>query len=223
MDINYENIEWDKFTAEEIKENLFFSLINYEKNKEKLSDIPYIKFLDLAVVFNYMVDENGDEIHSFRVDDRIMKTWGLNAQEMYDIAMGNMDRLFPEIVSCITNIVRELEGKCHTEMIPEYICDSVIHVYVLTNKRALNGASAMLYSKKLGKLADILESNLYILPSSVHEVIAVPTKYYQDAAKLIKLVNDVNSDTVEPKDRLSDNVYVYERADGSMYIYENRE
>ena len=74
MDINYENIEWDKFTAEEIKENLFFSLINYEKNKEKLSDIPYIKFLDLAVVFNYMVDENGDEIHSFRVDDRIMKT-----------------------------------------------------------------------------------------------------------------------------------------------------
>ena len=48
------------------------------------------------------------------------------------------------------------------------------NLYVLTNKSRINGAAGIMYEGVLKKLADKLESDMYILPSSIHEVIILP-------------------------------------------------
>ena len=53
------------------------------------------------------------------------------------------------------------------------------------------------------------DSSLYILPSSVHEVIMFPAKGDEDDAALRKMVRDINDTEVEKQDRLSDNIYFY--------------
>ena len=51
------SINMDFFTDyEKAKKNIVYKLINYEKNKELLKEIPHKKFLDLAIVFYYLVD-----------------------------------------------------------------------------------------------------------------------------------------------------------------------
>ena len=49
----------------------------------------------------------------------------------------------------------------------------------------------MLYENELHELAENLESDLYILPSSVHEVLAVSTEL-TDPEELAQMVAEVN-------------------------------
>lgn len=44
---------------EKVKTMIHYKLINYEMNKELLNKVPYLKFLDLAIVFYIMVSEDG--------------------------------------------------------------------------------------------------------------------------------------------------------------------
>ena len=50
-------------------------------------------------------------------------------------------------------------------------------MYVLTNESKLNGAACILYENVLYDFAQKLGADLYILPSSVHEVILLPKAF----------------------------------------------
>ena len=51
------NIDISFFTNyEQVKKRIVFKLINYEQNKNLLQKIPHIKILDLAIIFNCLVD-----------------------------------------------------------------------------------------------------------------------------------------------------------------------
>lgn len=68
----------------------------------------------------------------------------------------------------------------------------------------------MLYEDKLHTLAMELESDLYILPSSVHEVIAVSAEM-GDPYELAEMVSEINMDQVALEERLSNQVYHYDK------------
>ena len=91
-------------------------------------------------------------------------------------------------------------------------------MYVLSNEIGVNGASVLLYSKKISELSDLYERNIYIIPSSIHEVILMPEYDGLEAADLRSLVNDVNKSCVAKEDRLSDEVYIYDRDSGTIHI-----
>jgi hypothetical protein len=81
---------------------------------------------------------------------------------------------------------------------------------VLSNTKKINGAAAMTDKKILELALDKLGvDTLYILPSSIHEVLAVAAM--GDPDELRQLVCEVNDTQVVPKERLSYNVYKYER------------
>ena len=75
----------------------------------------------------------------------------------------------------------------------------------------------MLFSEEFSGLAAELGSDLYILPSSVHEILLLPA----DAGNpegLAEIVKEVNLTQVAPEERLSDSVYLYERESGKIKI-----
>ena len=66
-----------------------------------------------------------------------------------------------------------------TEESDEYymleMSDSV-PMYVLTNKQKVNGASCMLYPDLIRQFSDRIGKNLFIIPSSVHELLLFDTQ-----------------------------------------------
>ena len=82
-------------------------------------------------------------------------------------------------------------------------------MYVLTNESQFNGAACILYENLLYDFASSIGSDLYILPSSVHEVILIPKNEFPDKDNLSCMVKDINESEVATDEVLSDHVYEY--------------
>lgn len=144
-----------------VKERIYHKLINYEKNQELLKDVPHFRWHDLAVVFYYAMEEKTFGKASILIHNNHLDMWGQRADEVYRTACSNMKKhmrelLMPmqEVLEMVTGVQAEENGNW---------------LYVLSNKEKVFGASVMLYSEKIKELADELQSDLLILPSSVHE------------------------------------------------------
>lgn len=206
-------IELSFFTDyDNVKNKIVYSLVNYERNKELLTDTPHIRYLDLAIVFRYVVQGNEVESATILIKDNHIKLWGISKEELYARASVNTPLMRPcEIVS-MSNI---LKGLLQGDISDDEIC-MPSPMYVITNKQKCCGASCILYENVLKEFADRMESDLYILPSSIHEMIIISASYGMNKEELTEMVRSVNSEQVADEDILSDNVYIFERATGQM-------
>ena len=80
-------------------------------------------------------------------------------------------------------------------------------MYVLTNPDQHLGSGLIVHDKVLRHILDTVGEDIYILPSSVHELIVIPSSVVDDEGYLTHMVHEINQNEVEPKDRLSDDVY----------------
>ena len=87
----------------------------------------------------------------------------------------------------------------------------------LTNEMKLNGATEICNFSTMQEIADRFESDLYVLPSSIHEVIILPKNVNFDVNELTSMVQAVNGTEVRPEEVLSDHVYIFSREDGWDY------
>lgn len=69
----------------------------------------------------------------------------------------------------------------------------------------------MLYQSVFAELADRLDSNLIILPSSVHELIMTPDSGEFSTEELEKIVTEINATEVPLNEVLSNHIYRYDR------------
>ena len=187
-----------------VRDRIFYKIINYEKNRQLLEDVPYFRWYDLAVVFYYAVEEKSMGRASILIHNNHLTMWEQTADVLYRIAQRNMRRCMPELLLPMYALIEEMTGvKIRQE--------DGVRMYVLTNQDKLNGASAMLYSDKIRELADSLQSDLIILPSSVHEVLLLPDDHEQKYDFYRQMVEEVNTTQVEPEEILSYNLYRYSR------------
>lgn len=82
--------------------------------------------------------------------------------------------------------------------------------YVLTNIAQINGATAILYPNLLQEIGEATQSNFFILPSSIHEVILMKDNGDMNAEELQRMVMEINRTQVAPEEVLSDEVYSYD-------------
>ena len=82
--------------------------------------------------------------------------------------------------------------------------------YVLTNTAKINGATAILYPNLLQEIGEATQSNFFILPSSIHEVILMKDNGDMNAEELQRMVMEINRTQVAPEEVLSDEVYSYD-------------
>ena len=61
------------------------------------------------------------------------------------------------------------------------------------------------------KVAELLGTNFYVLPSSIHELLILPDNGSMQLSELEAMVREVNATQVAPEDRLSDKVQYYDR------------
>ena len=79
-------------------------------------------------------------------------------------------------------------------------------IYVISRKNGLMGAVGILNKAVQAKLQELFPDGYYILPCSIHHVIAVPSDML-DIDYLAKMVRDFNLKDINNPDRLSNHVF----------------
>ena len=195
---------------ENIRGRVIYRLVNYEKNKEILEDCPHIRLYDLAVTFRWVARIDDVGVSTSLITNKQVKEWGVSVNDLVLAARQNTPRLFP---AQIIDMEEMLAG-----MVSFILYPSAIPMYILTNKQELNGASALLYGDILKDFANKKGADMYILPSSIHEVIMVPADRINDPTKLLSIVHDANTTVVSIGDVLSDSVYYYDRKKDQILV-----
>lgn len=199
-----------------IKGNIVFQLINAAQNESLLKNVPHKNFEDLAIIYRIVVQaEPGNGISSSIITNAFAKALELSEDELFKLAADNTKKLLPIKIKPMDELMREL---FKSDGMPDEVIDMMVpdmpedkKMYVISNNYNINGAGAMLYEKEIGELADKLGSNLLILPSSIHEVIAVPDFPGNDIEEMADMVYQINMAQVDLADRLSNQVYRYDR------------
>lgn len=195
------------------KEHIVFQLINAEQNTALLEKVPHRNFHDLAIIYRWIMEIPDDGITSAIVTDRIAKNLGFDEVQLYKLAVSNTKRLFPPTIKPIGTVLSELflkDGTLSDMADNLFGTFSENPMYVISNDRGINGAITMLYEEQLHYLAKQLDDSLYILPSSVHEVIAIP-KASNDPEVLAEMVTEINTTQLHFSERLSNQIYYYDK------------
>ena len=199
---------------ESAKDNIVFQLVNTEQNKALLEDAPNRAFQDLSIIYRWVVKVEDSGIQSTVVHNSLAKQLGMSEDEMFKAAVENTRRIFPPRIRNMNEVIKDMFMK---DGMPLEIAEMMIgeippeqSMYVISNEQGINGAISMLYEDKLHALAEDLETDLYIMPSSVHEVIAVSSNM-GDPNELAQMVAEINMDQVSLEERLSNQVYHYDK------------
>ena len=212
-----------------VDKNIIFTLVNAEQNKELLENVPHRKFEDLAIIYRWNVGVDSNGLYTNIVTNEFAEKIGKSEEELYGLAKENTNRIFPSEVRNMAEVISEIIFGEDGELMPE---DEEFRnmmtetpddksMYVITNKSKLFGAAAMLYEENLYDLSQQLDSDLYILPSSTHEVIAISDKF-GDANELADMVYEINMDQVDLSDRLSNQVYHYDKEARTLRLATNK-
>lgn len=198
---------------EHVLDNIIIRLINRKRNEKMLEDIPYIEVKDLVIVFRRVVRLDSDGVATTLVNRQDMNRWRLTVDSLYKKALDNTERMFPVVKESIFETLRSRFDNyeiCNTDMDDE--------LFILTNEMGINGATAMMYSGMLDECADMAGGDIYILPSSVHEILFTRVTLERDENDLKELIKEANRDAVSELDFLSDNLYLYKKADKELCI-----
>ncbi len=192
---------------ESCRDKIVFRLISRKRNEAMLAGVPHLPFLDLAILFYVVCDMTEKGLESLRINQELMERWQVNVGQLMKLAAENTPRLFPAHVESMDHALTEYLGLPENEEKSE----ELIPMTILSNSQGINGASALLYENVAADLAERYDSDLYILPSSIHEVIVLPDRGIETRNELSQIVQEVNGSHVREDEILSDHAYFYDR------------
>ena len=209
---------------ETVRERIVYKLINTEKNKELLNDIPHIEFMDLSIVFQCLVSQKTSGSASILVHNTHMKLWDVTLEMLYQEAKENTQKLMPYEIKSIEETLCEIiktepqnqygNDECMELSIGNF-SDSV-PLYVLSNKSKIEGAVCMLYPNLISNFSDTVRSSLYIIPSSIHELLLLPVEDDKDSEEIKGMIRQINDTQVFEEEILSYSLYYYDRWEGKI-------
>lgn len=210
---------------EHMKELLRVQLINKESNGERLSHTPHLDMenTDLTAVLRIYLPSPQTDMATILVTDKLVSTWGQEPDALYQQALANTIEQNPPKIDSLINIICSLQEESNAwQEIPNFTMEPY-EQYVLSNSSNYFGASVLLYPEVLKQLSQNTNSNLFILPSSIHELILMRDNGDMDAAELQAMVASVNKTELVPEDILSDEVYYYDKNEQTLTMTTNRE
>lgn len=209
------NIDMAYKTWEDVRGKIEVTAINKDWNADAMSGIPHREFLDLVLYCRVIIDRNGNGVASTIVRSHMLRAWGISEEELWEAAFSNLKTEEFDIkdVNEVLGFIFREGGLSGTLDKNEF--EPVL--YVLTNKYQNRGAVGMLRTDLLEKFAEQGGCDLYILPSSIHEVLLLKDDE-MPVDELRRMVRSVNRGVVDEMDRLSDEVYYYRRGSGKVEI-----
>lgn len=208
-----------------VKDKICYRLVNAEENAEMLRKVPHEPFLDLAVEYYCPVDDPAIGKGSILITNEHMKHWGVTQEDIKEAATKNTPVINPARCYSMENMLGAMMGfeeERDTDELPEDLFhqDGFGSMHILTNQEKTFGACVMLYGDFMQRVSEAAGSDLFVIPSSTHELIILPKTGENDAGYLRKIIQEVNANSVSRQDFLSNNLYQYDGATQKISICE---
>lgn len=185
--VNQTEITEELPDKEKFMENIFFQVINTEKNKTYLLEIPHREYLDLSVIYRYAVNLSDNDIATATINYILMDEFKLTEEELYEAAYKNTRTLLK----------------------PKVTSPGITGFYMISNDLNIFGANGILYKDIIAKEAKKLGTDIYLIPSSIHEFLIQPVSNTLKPKDLKEIIKDANEHVIDPEDYLSDSLYIY--------------
>lgn len=193
----------DDFKLENVQDRIAMRMVNYKDNREMLSETPHKKVDDLAVYYVVVVGCNKEGTACMTIKNTHQEMLGISTDELHQIAMKNTTKIFPPVFMKIEDKLSQIENNL---LVSEDVGRNS-GMFVLTNEIANFGAVNIMYPEITEKIKEIIGSDYYVLPSTIHEMILVPKGEQVDARELGIMLREINGYMVDKEDRLSDHIY----------------
>ena len=159
--------------------------------REGYEDIVKKLVRELKGIEKYLYVRLNDEMTT-KVTPRFLESANVSKTEAWKIAE--------------KNTFEEAEIKTMGEMLGNPNMNSPF--FVMTNKGKTRGASAVLNKKLLKEFCISQDVNaVFVVPSSIHEVLIIPYSSLFDLDALTEMVKEVNATQVEAYEQLTDRAY----------------
>lgn len=189
-----------------MRSKIVYKLIHAKKNETLLTTMPYIAYLDFAIVFYILFDVDDSGTATIPITHELIQLWDVSLDEVQQSAFYNAPALLPAYFKPMQIVIDELMGTNYSEQ--ESFEDLM---FVLTNSLRSFGAACILYDGVLDKISEEIGENFYILPSSIHEMIIIPESNSPSREHLNEMITEVNQTQVDEEEVLSECVYYYDR------------
>ncbi len=197
------------------KERIVFRLINLAENGAMLERLPHRTFLDLAVTYGVFISDGDDGFGIAQVSHALMDQWGITEETLYELASGNSMRLMGDAVKSLTEVMGD--GLPDDTEEDRRKAKEAGRFFMVTNRYSFLGAATLLYSDRYAEIAKKVGSDLYLLPTSVHEVMTVPADG-RSPEEIKTLQKAIVSEDPLKEHHLTESVYYYSAADGRFSI-----
>ena len=211
------NIYYDKtielMDYDTAKNRLFVRLINYGRNADILRNVVYKTFGDIAFTVYAIVDENEFGIVSTKILKFMVKKWDKNEDDIFNEAIKNTYYLTPPRIYKWEGILRDEPYAGESFMNDEDVCDldKSFSGNILSTTRKTNGAVAVFLPGVAEKISELLDSDFYMVFTSIHEVMIHRTGSGVDPKDLKLVLRDTLREATPSSDYLTSKIYKYNR------------
>ncbi len=199
----------------------FRHIVSTELNVNFLKDKPFMKMGDVTVVFYvcFREDEDGNIPISW-ITNKLKDSWSINLCDLYSTAIRNSMREDKAVLTSIQDAMFKMTVgapyQCMNLLSDDVPLDPE-DMYVLTNKSKNRGAAVILYEGVLSDVADrMCVDVLYIIPSSIHEVIVLGGLKCSEervCTELEEMIRSINETEVLHEEILGNRPLIYRRKD----------
>lgn len=224
VEMEYPKIDLDVLADfDKAKELLFIRVNSADKNEDYLKKIPHTIVEDIAITYHLKMDENKTGVASAVVANDTLRMYGVSVEELHKVALENSEKMFPAYIFDLHEKMREnFIADMKKDGLPDEVIEVLLEEFpesndhgmtVVTNDVGVNGAAVIFYPGVMDKMAEMVEGDFFVLPSSVHETIILPDRGEFSPEYLANMVAEINATQVETWDRLTDEVYHYDPID----------
>lgn len=190
---------------EAAKKYLCFDVVGSDRNADMLEKVPHTDKENISMVYRLQLDSTENGAATVLITNAMMEQFGVTKEQLHADAMENAQEIRPADFRAMAAVMAEMMG-----MPEEMMADMAPPMYVATNQDKVQGAAVMFYPDFMDQAAKELGGDIFILPSSVHEVLILPDDGNMNAQELKEMVTSINASEVSPEDRLTDSVYHYD-------------
>lgn len=181
-----------------IKDHLIINTVNVENNLDELKNIPYKVVGDIAITYEILLQSDENRCLAAKVTNEMLMEYGVDLDTLHNDALKSSQRLFPPLVKTIEEMLGLEPDSCE------------VKVYVITNEYRTNGAGSIFYPELLSKLSAKAGQDLYIIPSSIDECLAVYDMKEKTPEEVEQMIRNTNLTDLVGDRKLSDSLYHYD-------------
>ena len=190
--------DFDFLQFSSISDRVIFRLEGRVGERRALKEQPTRQMCSLTVSYSVLMKESEFGRITVPISYQNTAAWGIGEEELFFWSMYNTPRLMPPVLRPLDSFMTDDE-------------DEESYLFVLSNKSGCYGAGCIFYPGVLEQAAEKIGDSVWLLPSSVHEMILLPQMLTWDKESLRSMVREINSGFVSDDEVLSDEVMFYDK------------